>query len=237
MTKPTREAVEEMLNDFEAHELIGSRRDVYELVVSVLRDWLAQEEELEGLERGFCEKIEKIGDLVVNVQLLQAENQALKTKGEQLCCRVGVLEMENQALKASMEADYIERQAKRIQALVGENESLKEALKKILGWRERDRESMGEIIHYIEGLASQALKERLAKAITYGTPKKGEPLPYHIDEEKVGEDKLRSGFQRTIDELSRTIDLLKDENQALKEALEGLDSLERYTHLYKDQQP
>lgn len=29
----------------------------------------------------------------------------------------------------------------------------------------------------------------------------------------------------------------KAENQALKEALEGLDSLERYTHLYEDQQP
>ena len=92
------------------------------------------------------------------------------------------LKAENQALKASMEAEYIEQQAKHIQALVGENEALKEALKKILGWRERDRESMGEIIHYIEELASQALKGRLAKAITYGTPKKGEPLPYRIDE-------------------------------------------------------
>ena len=35
------------------------------------------------------------------------------------------------------------------------------------------------------------------------------------------EDRLRSGFQRTIDDLSRTIDLLQAEHQALKAKLEG----------------
>jgi len=36
---------------------------------------------------------------------------------------------------------------------------LREALKRILGWRERDRNDMAEVIRFIEDTASQALKE------------------------------------------------------------------------------
>ena len=38
------------------------------------------------------------------------------------------------------------------------------------------------------------------------------------EEMKEEEDRLRSGFQRTIDDLSRTIDLLQADNQALRES-------------------
>ena len=49
------------------------------------------------------------------------------------------------------------RELKRIAYLKAENQALKEALTKILGWRERDRESIGEVVRYIEELASKAL--------------------------------------------------------------------------------
>lgn len=77
MTTPTREEVFSAYDD-----LNNSIKTGYLLEkLDILKDtYLAQEEELRGLERGFCEKIEKIGDLVVNAQLLQAENEALKAE-------------------------------------------------------------------------------------------------------------------------------------------------------------
>lgn len=64
-------------------------------VIGLLNDFVAQAKELEAYRRVCSNGQDELFKL-------QAENHDLKTKGEQLCCRVGVLEMENQTLKAEV---------------------------------------------------------------------------------------------------------------------------------------
>lgn len=125
MNKPTRNAVEEMLNDFEVHELIGSRRDVYELVVSVFKDWLTQGEDMEKLGPYVVGLVKEITDLKADNQALKGQYDKLEQSSQQIITDMAI---EAHALKASMESEYIERQAKHIQALVKENMELKETL-------------------------------------------------------------------------------------------------------------
>ena len=95
--QPTKAEVEEMLTDFEAHELLSSRKDVYEFVGRVFKAYLAQDEELKGYK-------EENFELINYVTKLKAENLALLS---------------------FMETEYIERQARHIQELVEENLALK----------------------------------------------------------------------------------------------------------------
>lgn len=175
MLKPTSEEVEEVLSEWKpvvAHFCqkltkgdrhifvdgvsIWSRESADETIkitpkmvlsLAVLRvALLAQEEELKLLRESNERKSGLVADLTSALSNRNADNQELKRKGEQLCCRVGVLEMENQALKASMEAEYIEQQAKHIQTLVGENEELKAKLE---GTFKFDKPKRGEALRYV----------------------------------------------------------------------------------------
>ena len=79
-------------------------------------DWVAWEH-VEPLKQSYLAQEEELNDLVNTLLERDRENLAIQA--------------ENQALKASMEAEYIERQAKHIQELVEENMALKTKLLKL----------------------------------------------------------------------------------------------------------
>lgn len=53
--------------------------------------------------------------------------------------------------------EKVSEKNQRINELGDENVKMRDALTRILGWRERDRESLGEVLRWIEGEARAGL--------------------------------------------------------------------------------
>ena len=96
--QPTKAEVEEMLTDFEAHELLSSRKDVYEFVGRVFKAYLAQDEELKELRWEYNDLLrlgnlqEEISrDAIAAMEKLEAENLAQGGELAAECIRYGKL--------------------------------------------------------------------------------------------------------------------------------------------------
>ena len=99
--QPTKAEVEEMLTDLEAHELVGSPKDVYEFVVCVFKAYLAQGEELAAecirygkLAQLYRQQGEDMVDVLEQRDQLKAENLALTEELHQLKRYIGEMEQE-----------------------------------------------------------------------------------------------------------------------------------------------